>query len=448
MSDTPEGAGWWQAADGKWYPPEHHPEFRPARVPPWRRPPVRTAAIVGALIGLVVGVLTGLAGRDDGSEAVTATEDPQATPTEIASPDTAPATPEPADETPTTAPTATPEPTVAAQPTPTPEPTARPVPPPVNGIVLSPTGIGVASFGEPAGATIGLVEAELGSPTLDTRWITLENATPDGDGFADDPTSPTITFAFPEYRQVCWGDVVMLCTIHGRFDAESATFVGWEQAHRAARAYGSEAIEDPAMGATAEGAAVGRAAALLASGATFDRTVDGLVVASGAFDAWVAGTWPADATDADLEQPVLCLAGGVRTTVASVEPCVVSVLDTNPINRVARTVLRRAITGLDPVFLAERVPDGPTPGAGYAAFDNSGVRNELETLSSLDDDATIEAAPDVVVDADPTFGGTSCALPGDISVVCGYRIVSSETTVIVEIVFQNTGVVSVTIAPG
>ncbi len=42
MSDASQGHGWWQAADGKWYPPEVHPEFRPAlptlavpsRVPP------------------------------------------------------------------------------------------------------------------------------------------------------------------------------------------------------------------------------------------------------------------------------------------------------------------------------------------------------------------------------------------------------------------------------
>ncbi len=446
MSDTPEGPGWWQAADSKWYPPEHHRDYRPSPVPLWRRPPVRTAVAVGAVVGLVVGVLAGLAARDDGSEVVTATEDPQPTPTEVVSSETPTATPEPANEVPTAVPTATPEPT--PQPTATPEPTERPVPPAVNGIVLSPTGIGVASFGEPAGATIGLVEAELGSPTLDSRWITLEHATPDGDGFGDDPTSPTLTFAFPEYRQVCWGDLVMLCTVHGRFDAESATFVGWEQAHRAARAYGADATEDPTMGASAEGAAVGRAAILLASGATFDRTVDGLVVASGAFDAWVAGTWPADATAADLEQPILCLAGGVRTVTPPVEPCLRSILDTNPINRVARTVLRRAIVGLDPVFLAERVPDGPTAGAGYVAFDNGGVRSQLETLSSFDDDATIEAAPDVVPDADPAFGGRSCALPGDVSVVCGYRIISSDTTVIVEVVLQSTGVVSVNITPG
>lgn len=29
MSDANQGPGWWQAADGKWYPPEQHPDFGP-----------------------------------------------------------------------------------------------------------------------------------------------------------------------------------------------------------------------------------------------------------------------------------------------------------------------------------------------------------------------------------------------------------------------------------
>ena len=28
MSDTSQGAGWWQASDKKWYPPEAHPDYR------------------------------------------------------------------------------------------------------------------------------------------------------------------------------------------------------------------------------------------------------------------------------------------------------------------------------------------------------------------------------------------------------------------------------------
>lgn len=33
MSDTPAGPGWWQASDDKWYPPEQHPDHRPATPP-------------------------------------------------------------------------------------------------------------------------------------------------------------------------------------------------------------------------------------------------------------------------------------------------------------------------------------------------------------------------------------------------------------------------------
>ena len=29
MSDTPQGPGWWQASDGKFYPPEQAPAERP-----------------------------------------------------------------------------------------------------------------------------------------------------------------------------------------------------------------------------------------------------------------------------------------------------------------------------------------------------------------------------------------------------------------------------------
>lgn len=39
MSDTYQGHGWWQASDGKWYPPEQHPDFRPPPPPPPPPPP-------------------------------------------------------------------------------------------------------------------------------------------------------------------------------------------------------------------------------------------------------------------------------------------------------------------------------------------------------------------------------------------------------------------------
>ncbi|HXA30758.1 MAG TPA: DUF4190 domain-containing protein [Acidimicrobiales bacterium] len=34
MSDTQQGAGWWQASDGKWYAPEQHPDYRAEATPP------------------------------------------------------------------------------------------------------------------------------------------------------------------------------------------------------------------------------------------------------------------------------------------------------------------------------------------------------------------------------------------------------------------------------
>ena len=34
MSEISQGHGWWQASDGKWYPPEQHPNAAPATTPP------------------------------------------------------------------------------------------------------------------------------------------------------------------------------------------------------------------------------------------------------------------------------------------------------------------------------------------------------------------------------------------------------------------------------
>lgn len=38
MSDAPQGAGWWQASDGRWYPPESHPDARSQQPPPGPSP--------------------------------------------------------------------------------------------------------------------------------------------------------------------------------------------------------------------------------------------------------------------------------------------------------------------------------------------------------------------------------------------------------------------------
>ena len=34
MSNTSQGSGWWQASDGRWYPPESHPNYRAVPSPP------------------------------------------------------------------------------------------------------------------------------------------------------------------------------------------------------------------------------------------------------------------------------------------------------------------------------------------------------------------------------------------------------------------------------
>jgi len=81
VSDTAQGAGWWQASDGRWYPPEQHPDARAALPPPGAAPmgppafgtPVPGAAGVQpprsglstaqkVLIGVVVVVVLGLGG--------------------------------------------------------------------------------------------------------------------------------------------------------------------------------------------------------------------------------------------------------------------------------------------------------------------------------------------------------------------------------------------------
>jgi hypothetical protein len=53
MSMSPEGPGWWQASDGRWYPPEQHPSATPP--PGFTTPtPQRSGPPWGLLIGLAV----------------------------------------------------------------------------------------------------------------------------------------------------------------------------------------------------------------------------------------------------------------------------------------------------------------------------------------------------------------------------------------------------------
>ncbi len=72
--DTPSGPGWWQASDGKWYPPEAAPAAPP---PPSARPassPLMPIVMIAAVVVLVAGVALALFGAitggvDEGAQA-------------------------------------------------------------------------------------------------------------------------------------------------------------------------------------------------------------------------------------------------------------------------------------------------------------------------------------------------------------------------------------------
>jgi predicted nucleic acid-binding Zn ribbon protein len=46
VSNTPQGPGWWQASDGRWYEPHLHPQYRP---PPPPNPNYMAGTFYGAL---------------------------------------------------------------------------------------------------------------------------------------------------------------------------------------------------------------------------------------------------------------------------------------------------------------------------------------------------------------------------------------------------------------
>jgi Domain of unknown function (DUF4234) len=46
VSDAPQGPGWWQASDGKWYPAEQQPHYPPPPPPPMASSPVVSAGVV------------------------------------------------------------------------------------------------------------------------------------------------------------------------------------------------------------------------------------------------------------------------------------------------------------------------------------------------------------------------------------------------------------------
>ena len=69
MSDTSPGPGWWQASDGKWYPPATAPAAGPAAMA-YRPPRTNGMAIASLILGissLVTCALSGIPGLIAGS---------------------------------------------------------------------------------------------------------------------------------------------------------------------------------------------------------------------------------------------------------------------------------------------------------------------------------------------------------------------------------------------
>lgn len=73
MSDVPQGPGWWQASDGRWYPPAQFPAGPPAgfgHPMPGMGPRTEPMAVISLVLGLIsfpasclcgVGLLTAIA---------------------------------------------------------------------------------------------------------------------------------------------------------------------------------------------------------------------------------------------------------------------------------------------------------------------------------------------------------------------------------------------------
>jgi hypothetical protein len=67
MSDEPQGSGWWQASDLKWYPPEQHPNDVAPLPPPAKAPPTppssgqsqRRIALIAVIAAVAVTLMVG-----------------------------------------------------------------------------------------------------------------------------------------------------------------------------------------------------------------------------------------------------------------------------------------------------------------------------------------------------------------------------------------------------
>jgi hypothetical protein len=68
MSDYSQGPGWWQASDGKWYPPQQHPGAAPQAPPSYGQPygqpygvqPQESSKATAALVLGIISVIPGL----------------------------------------------------------------------------------------------------------------------------------------------------------------------------------------------------------------------------------------------------------------------------------------------------------------------------------------------------------------------------------------------------
>ena len=134
MTDFSQGDGWWQASDGKWYPPETHPNFTgpntgnsPKPRNPWRR--FRGWPLWVQIISWVISafiILVSIGGLADSSNdkknaaTVTPTTPVSAVPTTVSPPSSAPTTIAPTTVAPTT--TATTVPPSSSPPTVAPAP--------------------------------------------------------------------------------------------------------------------------------------------------------------------------------------------------------------------------------------------------------------------------------------------------------------------------------------
>src|ERR1700722_19379195 len=52
MSMTPQGPGWWEASDHKWYPPEQHPDRTAAQPPAVEPAPTLSGGVLPLLVSL------------------------------------------------------------------------------------------------------------------------------------------------------------------------------------------------------------------------------------------------------------------------------------------------------------------------------------------------------------------------------------------------------------